>query len=139
VSDEEFLAAFEECTLIRAQWTHEAHVRMVWLYLNRKPLHEAIEKARSGIRRLNASYSRQSSGSEHSTADGYHDTITVAFVRLIASRLQGDDTFHAFRERNPDLFDRTLTALLHHYSKELLHSDAAKERFVEPDLLQLPI
>jgi hypothetical protein len=35
VTDEEFLRAFEECRIPKAFWTHEAHVRMAWLYLRR--------------------------------------------------------------------------------------------------------
>src|SRR5580704_18785941 len=134
MSDDEFLAAFEECTLRRSQWTHEAHVRMAWLYLTQYPLAESIERARQGIRQLNATFSLFACGSGRNT-DGYHDTITVAFIRLIAARHENDESFPSFCERNPDLFDRKLTALLRFYSKELLNSGAAKQCFIEPDLL----
>jgi hypothetical protein len=70
--------------------------------------------------------------------DGYHETITVAFVRVIASRMEGGD-YPTFRERNPELFDRTLTALLRHYTKERLHSPEARRAFIEPDVKPLPL
>ena len=34
MTDKEFLAAFENCSLTRENWTHAAHVRMAWLYLS---------------------------------------------------------------------------------------------------------
>jgi hypothetical protein len=53
--------------------------------------------------------------------------------------MRADEDFPAFRDRNPDLFDRTLPALLRHYSKDRLHSAAAVERFIEPDVAALPV
>lgn len=127
MADAEFLAAFEACTIPRADWTHEAHVRMAWLYLTSRPFPDALRLIRAGIRRYNDSLG----------GTGYHDTITVAFARLIASRLGGDG-YAAFREANPDLMDRTLGALKRYYSEARLKSDEAKAAFVEPDLRPLP-
>lgn len=148
MSDEEFLAGFEACSLTRPEWTHEAHVRMAWLYLTRLSLAESLERVRSGIRQLNATFQKAKSSqvlpqyrcwSGPKQQDGYHDTITVAFVRLIASRLRDDDTFLAFRDRNSDLFDHKLTALFRHYTKERLYSPEARQTFIEPDLEKLPV
>jgi hypothetical protein len=142
MSDDEFLAGFEACTLARSVWTHEAHVRMAWLYLSRYSLTEAIERAQIGIRKLNAAFIAAQPPKpqrESSPQGGYHDTITVAFVRLIAARFRGDDTFETFHNLNPDLFDRTLTSLHRHYTQELLNSPEARIKFIEPDLEKLPI
>lgn len=127
MTDAEFLAAFEACTISRADWTHEAHVRMAWLYLTTRPFPDALHQIRTGIQRYNNSLG----------GTGYHDTITVAFARLIASRL-GGDSYAAFRAANPDLMDRTLAALRPYYSEARLRSDEAKAAFVEPDLRPLP-
>jgi hypothetical protein len=127
MTDAEFLAAFEACTIPRADWTHEAHVRMAWLYLTGHPFPDALQRIRTGIRRYNDSLG----------GTGYHDTITVAFARLIASRLAGDG-YAAFRAANPDLMDRTIGALKRYYSEARLKSDEAKAAFVEPDLTPLP-
>lgn len=70
--------------------------------------------------------------------DGYHETVTVAFVAVIASRIVPGEDFAAFRDRNPDLFDRSFPALLRHYSPERLYSAAARQEFIEPDLEPLP-
>jgi hypothetical protein len=134
MSDDEFLAGFEACSLTRPEWTHEAHVRMAWLYISRLPFAESLERIRSGIRQLNATFSKD----DPKLSDGYHDTITVAFVRLITARVRVNETFPAFRHRNPDLLDRTLTALFRHYTKERLYSAEARRVFIEPDLEKLP-
>ena len=129
MSDDDFLTAFEAVAFTRPEWTHEAHVRMAWLYLMRLPYAEALDRVRRGIQKLNGKIG---------SPDGYHETITVAFVRVIASRLLPEEAYSAFRERNPELFDRTLVALLHHYTKDRLHSPEARKAFIEPDVRPLP-
>ena len=91
MTDDEFLRAFQECTFTRSEWTHEAHVRMAWLYLTRLPFVEALDRVRCGIRKLNAKIG---------TPDGYHETITVAFVRVIANRVRLGEDYPAFHDRN---------------------------------------
>ena len=54
MTDDEFLLAFETCSLPREAWTHRAHVRMAWLYLGRHPAADARRLASEGIRRYNA-------------------------------------------------------------------------------------
>jgi hypothetical protein len=140
MTDDEFLTAFETVSLPRKKWTHEAHVRMAWLYLSRHPFPTAVERARLGIQKLNEEFKRKARlrclPSRKTT--GYHETITVAFVTLIASRLQPNEDFPTFRDRNHDLMDRTLSALHHHYSPERLSSADARAAFVEPDRQPLP-
>jgi len=132
MTDDEFLKAFEDCRIPRDRWTHEAHVRMAWIYLRRWPLERVIPIVREGIRRYNASLGNEA---------GYHETITVGSLVLIdrAVALGGaDETYAEFLERNPALFDRTLSALFEYYDQETLFSGRAREAFVEPDRAPLP-
>lgn len=148
MTDDKFLAAFEACRLARKDWTHDAHVRMAWLYATRLPSGgAALARVRSGIQRLNAAFTRRQQilcrtpgvkPKEMPTVTGYHETITTAFVALIASRLEPGEDFDGFRARNPDLFDRKLSALLRHYTPTQLFSERAKSEFVEPNLQPLP-
>jgi len=133
MTDDEFLTAFETGTLPKPRWTHVAHVRMAWLYLCRLPFDHALTRIRDGIRRYNAAVG--------TPPDGYHETITVAYARLIHARMREatcEEDFLAFTARCPELIERTLTALLRHYARETLFSPAAREQFVEPDLAALP-
>ncbi len=131
MTDEEFLQGFEDCSIPRSLWTHAAHVRMAWLYLRRYRLDEVVPIVRTRIRRYNESLGNKT---------GYHETVTVAYLQLIDHRLDrqtADPTFSEFAEAHPDLLDRSLSALLAHYSRGLLFSTEAIERFVEPDLSPL--
>lgn len=153
MTDDEFLLAFQTCTFTRPEWTHEAHVRMAWLYLTRLPFVEALDRIRTGIQKLNAKIGQPPNThrappqrscnitlrvSSNGDPNGYHETITIAFSRLIASRVRLGEDYLAFRDRNPDLFDRTLPAPFQHYTKERLWSPEARRGFIEPDVAELP-
>jgi hypothetical protein len=132
MTDDAFLAAFERCRLPRESWTHAAHVRMAWLYLRSDSLDRVVPAVRERIRRYNHSLGN---------TEGFHETITVAFLRLIDHRIALDrdvDSFDAFASRNPDLLDSRLSALLVHYRRETLFGPEARVAFVEPDRSPLP-
>jgi len=129
MSDDEFLAAFDSCTLPKPLWTHEAHVRLAWICLNRMPFAAAREHVRAGIRKYNESLGNTT---------GYHDTVTVAFVRIIAWKRTPGESFADFRLRHPDVFSKDQPVLRHFYSKARLDSATARSAFVEPDLRPLP-
>lgn len=129
------VSAFQKRTLPKADWTHEAHVRVGLWYLLRHGEAEAFELLRAGISSLNDSH-----GTPNSDHSGYHETITWAFLRLLADvRRQQPPSL-------PDdaLADRAVAALsdrglLHrHYSPELLATPQARRTVVAPDRVALP-
>lgn len=133
MDDAAFLAAFESCELPKAAWTHRAHVRMAWLYLAAFAREAALDRARAGIQRYNAS--------KGGPPSAYHETITCAYIRLVADRRAGrpaGESFDEFALANPDLVDREAHVLLRHYRQRTLFSDAARAAFVEPDVEPLP-
>jgi hypothetical protein len=127
VTDEELLTSFESRTLPGEAFTHEAHVRVAWCYLQRLPFSEALARFSAALRSFAAG--QNASGK-------YNETITVAYMAVIAARL--DETPSArwedFRSSHPDLFARP-SVLSRHYSDALLQSAAAKRAFVLPDRL----
>lgn len=134
MNDAEFLAAFEDGTLPRPLWTHEAHVRMAFLYLRGLPDADLLlPMVRGRIQSYNAA---------HGNAKGYHETITVGFLALVADRLRSDnaltETWEAFKKRHSDLIDNGLGVLLHHYKRDTILSSEARATFVTPDILPLP-
>lgn len=125
--DREFLQSFEACSLGASCWTHEAHIKMGWLVLETSAsFDEALQRIRTGIIRFNSS----------KNSIGYHETITVAFARLIDSRRVDEENWQAFFARNTDLLNKD--CLKQFYSSAILKSEAAKQRFIEPDLADLP-
>lgn len=133
MSDDDFLTAFENCSLPFAHWNHRAHVRIAFLYLSRLDLAEAIDQMRSGIKAYNAVH-----GVEDGPSMGYHETTTQTFMRLIHEAVRKRGPFqdsHEFCERNPELLDRRL--LLCFYTRDRIMEPAAKTDFVEPDIAPL--
>lgn len=131
MSDSEFIAAFEDCTLSRLYWSHRAHIRMAWILLSRYPFPEALKRACEGIRRYNVSI-----GSK-----GYRETETQFFMRLLAHKLnQGARglVFDEFCAKNTDLFDGKNPPRKKHYSDTLWRSPESASTFLKPDLAPLP-
>lgn len=134
MTDEEFMKGFEECTIPHDQWTHRAHIRMAYVMLKRDPLDIALPKVRAGIQKLNASQN-----TPEAIDRGYHETITQAWMRLVASAIANYgpmETFEQFGEQHPHLLCRTL--LRSFYSRARIMSWEAKKGWIEPDLGKLP-
>ena len=134
MTDEELLAAFESCSLSREQWTHEAHVRVAYLYLTRLDSRQAMHHMREGIRRLN-----QSLGTPERLDRGYHETITRASMCLIEAAVLDSDphrTSCEFCEAHSELLEPSILARF--YSDERLMTHEAKSAYVPPDLAPLP-
>ena len=51
LSDDEFVAGFEECTISPAAFHHADHLRLAWIYAGRYDAEEAEEKLLAEIRR----------------------------------------------------------------------------------------
>jgi hypothetical protein len=134
MTDEALLEAFESATAPRESWTHEAHVRIAYLYLLRHAPPEALDRFRSKLRQLNASL-----GVFDGPESGYHETLTQAWLRVIAATIRStgraSDSLE-FCRSNPHLLARTLLRL--YYTRQRILSSEAKVAFVEPDLAPLP-
>lgn len=68
----------------------------------------------------------------------YHETVTVAFTRLVADRRRAGEAWSGFASRIDDFLDRKSPVLLRYYSGNRLFSDEARARFIVPDLAELP-
>ena len=63
----------------------------------------------------------------------FHQTITIAFLSLIAERIDSGDyvDFDSFLRANADLFDKSV--LSRWYPSERLSTDAARRTFLLPE------
>ena len=123
------------CTLPRAAWTHEAHLGACLWLLSERPDIDVDAQICTIIRRFN-----ESVGGINDDTQGYHDSITRAYVaggRLFLS--ETDETGLAARVNAMLLSDVGRRDWpLRFYSRDLLFSVEARRRFVEPDLAPLP-
>lgn len=127
MNDEEFIERFESCTLPVAGFHHPDHVRVVWLYLRRYSVLQALNRFSEGLKRF-------------ATANGkpnlYHETITWAYVFLINERMVrsgSEQGWAEFVDSNPDLFDWKNNILKSYYHEKTLRSEIARRVFVFPD------
>jgi len=134
MDDSQFLQAFENCTLPFDVWTHRAHLRVAYLYASKFDLQTATNKMRTGIKAYN-----KATNTPEELERGYHETITVAFMRLVTAALQQAGPFttsEEFCDACADALNKPV--LLNYYSKDRITSMKAKQTFVEPDLQELP-
>ena len=117
------LADFEAGRVDPRQFPHRAHVEVSYQLLEHHPFPEALLHLARGLRRLAAKAGKP---------EVYHETITAAFLALIAERrLRGEYAgWEDFAERNPDLLEKE--CLRSWYEPELLQSNIARETFVLP-------
>jgi len=127
MTDDEFIASFEDCSLANESFDHSDHVRMAFLYLRRYPALEAIRRFSTSLVRFAAAKGKP---------DLYHETITWAFFLLIRERLArtgSQQTWAEFAARNTDLLCWKDNILKKYYRGETLSSDLARSTFLLPD------
>lgn len=71
------IAAFEAGEIDVSSFDHRAHIYVGWMYLERYPLQDAIDRFSKALRRLTV---------QLGIPGKYHETITWFFLLLIAER-----------------------------------------------------
>jgi len=130
-TDDDFLAAFNDCSAPRSAFNHLGHLRIGWIHLQRYPLRQAIDLTCDGIARF----------ANHLGVPGkYNRTLSEALM-LIMAHSGGVDrgkTFDVFVAENPALVGDALGLLGRYYTGDLLDSQAARKTFMSPDISPLP-
>jgi hypothetical protein len=123
MTDQDFIDAFAGGRLAPEGFDHRAHLRAAFLLLRSRPFLEACIAMRDGLQALAGKLGKP---------DLYHETVTVAFMALVAER-GPDEDWTGFIAAHPELCERGL--LDGWYSKALLASGAARKTFAMPDLM----
>jgi hypothetical protein len=127
MSDDDFLASFENCTLAGTSFHHEDHVRMAFLYLSRYPALEAMQRFSISLGQFAAANGKP---------ERYNETITWALLLLIRERMVragGRLDWAEFAAGNADLLSWENNILKKYYRDETLSSNLAKTCFLFPD------
>ena len=123
-------------TLAKPQWTHEAHLGATTYLLLKRPDIDLDRQLPGFIRAFN-----ESVGGVNSDSEGYHDTITRAYLRGIRLFLEEADVKRPLHELVNELLLSPMGRRdwpLRFWSKERLMSVEARRGFVPPDLAALP-
>ena len=122
-------------TLPREAWTHEAHLGACLWLLSERPDIDVDAEIADIIRGFN-----ESVGGVNDDHNGYHDSITRAYVAGVRLFLS-ETTATGLAERVNAMLLSDVGRRdwpLRFYSRELLFSVPARRGFVEPDLAPLP-
>ena len=122
--------SFENGTISRDEWKHAEHLMVACHYAFDHDYETAYGKMRSGIFNLLKAF-----GVDLSIEMPYHETITRFWLSMVFKRLDSKNNDSIVELTNDVLEtcgDKDLP--LAFYSRELLFSDEARAKFVEPDL-----
>jgi hypothetical protein len=117
--------SFEAATLPVARFHHREHMRVALCYLSREPEADATARMRDGLTRFLA----------HHGIAGYHETLTVFWMKRLAARFAATDPSRALDERINAVIAGCVdeAPISEYYSPETLASEAAKRSWVPPD------
>lgn len=128
----DLLTRFEDTSLPNERFHHADHVRVAWEYLERHPPLQALERFTTALRRYAAA---------HGAPEKYHETITVAYLFLIAERRERLGSGHSWEEfaaRNADVLQWKGGLLERYYQPRTLQGELARRVFVLPDAALAP-
>lgn len=123
---------FEQCSLPKEAWTHEAHFIMAFFYCMQHPVCKATEMISEGIKKYNLSV-----GGSNTDTSGYHETITLFYSSTVCN--------YIICNRINSINDNSIKALLaqsfikkdylnHFYTKEQIDSVSARKHWEKPGI-----
>ncbi len=125
----EVIENFESCTVARGSWDHPEHLILAFHYLSQYDFETALSKMRGGLFKLLASFEI-----DLTQEMPYHETITVFWMKTEYNFLKSRSINKLSAPLIQELiekFDKDYP--LEFYTRELLFSDAARAKYIEPD------
>ena len=128
LSDREFARRFEHCELPPHWFTHEAHLRLAWIYIDRYGIELACDRLCAEITKFDQTFG---DGSK------FNKTVTIAAARAVHHFMQKAraSDFRSFIMEFPQLKTRFKDLLGQHYSFDIFKSEKARLGYLEPDLV----
>lgn len=128
--------AFIARRLPKADWTHEAHLRVGLWHRLQMPAEATLTALRDRIRRYN-----EATGVANTPTSGYHETMTRFYVIVIDRFVASADVSRELDDLADALIaqwgDRTLP--LRYYSRERLFSAEARRGWIDPDVAPIDL
>jgi hypothetical protein len=118
------VTSFEDASIPLDRFHHRQHL-MVAAYLSAEQPDTALDRMRAGLRRLLVKHGK----------DGYHETVTVFWMRALRHRLDAQPASWSTLARVEDAvaWAESARPLDAHYSPERLADPRARQVFLEPD------
>jgi hypothetical protein len=127
-SDLEFLRLFTSCELNPEVFTHEAHLRLAWINIDKYGIESAENEIQNHLKKFVAHVGAR---------DKYNKTVTIAAMKAVYHFMLKSDAnnFKDFISEFPRLNHNFKELLETHYSFDIFNSDRAKMEFLSPDLI----
>jgi hypothetical protein len=128
LNDDEFEVSFASRSFQPEVFSHEAHLRLAWIHINKYGIDRAIQNINNQlldfVNMLGA-------------ADKYNQTVTTAAIRAVYHFMLKSSTssFQEFILENPRLKSQFKDLLFSHYKTDIFKSEKAKREYLEPELL----
>jgi len=128
LNDEEFERQFANCTLNELIFSHEAHLRLGWIYLQKYGLDMAISNICDQLQNYVKAVGQE---------DKYNKTLTIAAVKAVYHFMQKSQAtnFKDFIRECSRLKYNFRELMGTHYKLDIYNSAKAKKEFIEPDLV----
>lgn len=128
ISDAEFENKFSTSSFRPLWFTHEAHLRLAWIYITKYGSEIAFEKYSTQLQEFAKKYN----------ADGkYNATVTFASIQIMNHFINESDAydFQDFMNEFPQLKTNFKQVIQKHYSGDVFTSKEAKQNILQPDLV----
>ncbi len=128
LSDEEFEQQFAQGTLVPSLFSHEAHLRLAYIHLEKygeeKAIHHILQQLQQFVIMAGA-------------RDKFHKTLTIAAIKAVHhfKRRSNSSHFRDFIEEFPRLKSDFKALINSHYQIDVFRSESAKKVYLEPDVL----
>jgi hypothetical protein len=121
------VTAFDDDSVALERFHHRQHLIVAAHTAATRPPDVALGHVRRGLLALLARHGK----------DGYHETVTTFWMRALHARLLQQPAEWTLEQRLGDVvaWAETTRPLETHYSRERLADPAARQTFLEPDLL----
>ncbi|MEO9572346.1 MAG: hypothetical protein ABJH82_00200 [Polaribacter sp.] len=127
ISDEEFEEQFTSNKFRPLWFTHEAHLRLAWIYVTKYGKQIAFEK-----------YSKQLQdfANKYNVDGKYNTTVTFASIQIMNAYIQKSDAydFQDFINEFSELKTNFKEIISNYYSTDVFTSIEAKQNILQPDL-----
>ncbi|HKP70774.1 MAG TPA: hypothetical protein VJV05_15910 [Pyrinomonadaceae bacterium] len=126
----DLVRSFEDATIAHDDWKHAEHLVVALYYVTKHDVEVACSKMREGIMNLLENGFKVDLKKEMP----YHETITVFWMRTVADFNASKNGSSLLEKANEVAYKWDKDYPLKFYTRDVLFSDEARGRFVEPDI-----
>jgi hypothetical protein len=128
LSDSEFERKIINCELNLTDFSHEAHLRLAWINIDRYGIKQAENNVQTQLQKFVEFLG---------VTDKYNTTLTIAAIKAVYHFMlkSESDNFKDFIDEFPRLKYNFRELMASHYELDIFNSDKAKKEYLEPDLI----